>query len=441
MLLPFIPAGAVCSAPVPAKLAADFSPSFANADSFGKTGQDSSHAREWIEALSKLLPGLVPQNHSVAIGTASKVTPAQPDGKKRALTSQSQAGDSLTALSHAFPALAQTRQVTNSGEPGTENLSVGGPLVDFLQIHESGSVPSRGAQSFSPFVSVTTHLMSEPEKTSIRLGTTSFSRNAIGDFRGVKGEPTAPGNLNPNDNLKPGGMASPGQIIQILRSARPIAQAGETGKDSPASYVLKSSEKHEDTALNANPKHDLEPIRSKDSDANEKLDGLAEGNSPSFALAIATNQEARNGELLVTGEARSIEQLANGIVAFWNEEGEGRQTELHLRLDPPQLGSVRIHLTSSAHGVSAKLVVENERTQDLLESQVNSLRQRLAESGVRLKDFDVAHGNTGSRSRGQQLKDTGLEIPDGPPVRRGGTVEAGDTSLPRAWVGRINVLA
>jgi hypothetical protein len=153
----------------------------------------------------------------------------------------------------------------------------------------------------------------------------------------------------------------------------------------------------------------------------------AAGNAP----ATASNEAQTNGS--------AAEQLSRAFVAqanFVNREG---RTDFHLRLQPPQLGSVQIHLTATDHTVWARVIVAQDGTRQLIEGQVQQLRQSLAESGLVLGNFEVTHHgggfSQGGRHQPPELPTLPLPRPVAPTSR---TVVR--TSLP-ASSGGINILA
>lgn len=133
------------------------------------------------------------------------------------------------------------------------------------------------------------------------------------------------------------------------------------------------------------------------------------------------------------------EQLTRAFVAQAEVVQRAGQTNFHLRLDPPQLGSVQIHLTATEHTVSARIVVAQEGTRQLLESTAQHLRQGLADAGLSLGSFDVTRDGGGSRGGGQQ---TPPQTPWSPPTfvstPRASTVVPTTVSRP---TDGINILA
>ncbi|HUP77312.1 MAG TPA: flagellar hook-length control protein FliK, partial [Pirellula sp.] len=80
---------------------------------------------------------------------------------------------------------------------------------------------------------------------------------------------------------------------------------------------------------------------------------------------------------LVQRVLRGVEQLANG----------GGQ--VRLRLHPPELGSLQMSLRMEDGQVFAKLEVENSTARDALLNNIQTLRDRLAEQGMRVVTFKV----------------------------------------------------
>ena len=100
---------------------------------------------------------------------------------------------------------------------------------------------------------------------------------------------------------------------------------------------------------------------------------------------------------LVQRVLRGVEQLANG----------GGQ--VRLRLHPAELGSLQISLTVEAGFVSAKLEVENATARDALLSNVQTLKDRLAEQGIKVGSFEVevSADSSGSGTANSNLQSDG----------------------------------
>ncbi len=90
-----------------------------------------------------------------------------------------------------------------------------------------------------------------------------------------------------------------------------------------------------------------------------------------------------------------VAQAVERLVAHREEQ------TVHLRLEPPELGTleIRIHLEGSA--VHAWLTAERDLTRQALEQQAQQLREQLASRGLQLAHFEVNAGSQGAYERAQ----------------------------------------
>ncbi|MFO0885788.1 MAG: flagellar hook-length control protein FliK [Pirellulales bacterium] len=71
------------------------------------------------------------------------------------------------------------------------------------------------------------------------------------------------------------------------------------------------------------------------------------------------------------------------------EAAQQRDGEVRLRLSPPELGSVKISMTVQDGVMVAKLETETTAAQALINDNLQALRDRLQEQGIRVERFDV----------------------------------------------------
>jgi len=92
------------------------------------------------------------------------------------------------------------------------------------------------------------------------------------------------------------------------------------------------------------------------------------------------------------------EQISHAILSRMDvAKSEGR-IDVSLRLDPPDLGPVRVQITLTEQTLTARLIVHEESARQLVQGQIDGLKQRLAETGLSLGQFDVSGGS----GRGQR---------------------------------------
>ena len=78
-----------------------------------------------------------------------------------------------------------------------------------------------------------------------------------------------------------------------------------------------------------------------------------------------------------------------------------QESAVHLRLDPPELGTVEIRIQVEGNAVHAWLAAERDLTRQSLEQQAQQLREQLAARGLHLAHFEV---NAGTREAFAQAR-------------------------------------
>ena len=142
----------------------------------------------------------------------------------------------------------------------------------------------------------------------------------------------------------------------------------------------------------------------------------------------------------VSTEESVSDQLAKTIVQHLDEEqGEG-PTSVHIRLDQPGLGSVSLHLTIINNVVSIRITTQSPLAKQVIENQMNDLRQSLINGGVTCGQCQVA-----CDSNGQQFSQTDDTLPEAVapslPVSSRWARTQPTTIVPSQADGRLNVVA
>lgn len=148
---------------------------------------------------------------------------------------------------------------------------------------------------------------------------------------------------------------------QGFTTASTLSASATPPKDDPAAALPETSARPADVAQAA-------------------LNGLASPEGPSSRPALPVNA-----------------QLGNAILARLEVRTRENRTEFHMNLEPPELGSVRVHLTITDNTVTARMMVHEESARQLIESQMHSLRQRLMEAGISVGRFEVTQDGAGTR--------------------------------------------
>ncbi len=131
------------------------------------------------------------------------------------------------------------------------------------------------------------------------------------------------------------------------------------------------------------------------------------------------------------------EQISSAVQANLESTPDQGRIDFHLRLDPPELGTVRVQLTLSEQTLTARLVAQDRATRQLIQNQMDTLRQRLQETGLGLGHIDVSGGG----GRGGQRQQPLLAFPD---LSAGAGPAPPRLTLPVATpvaTGRVDVMA
>lgn len=76
-------------------------------------------------------------------------------------------------------------------------------------------------------------------------------------------------------------------------------------------------------------------------------------------------------------------------------------SQAELRLNPPELGSLIVHITDDGEGTSVTFFAQNAHTRELLESSLLKLQSMFEGSGVKLADTEVSEHALGQEAEGR----------------------------------------
>jgi len=98
----------------------------------------------------------------------------------------------------------------------------------------------------------------------------------------------------------------------------------------------------------------------------------------------STRKAGEANNLNQADQNRFLQRVARAFDAAKNRDGE-----IRLRLSPPELGSLRLEVRVQQGGMIARLEAETPAARTLLIDNLPALRERLAEQGVHIEQFDV----------------------------------------------------
>ncbi|MGG3733739.1 flagellar hook-length control protein FliK [Heyndrickxia coagulans] len=180
--------------------------------------------------------------------------------------------------------------------------------------------------------------------------------------------------------------------------SREIQQTGQSGNDSTEDGWANGWETGKRSPVAHNSSH-LE--------AAEEING--NGNTaPAFSLSGKVEQL-----VLYTGEKHNpvsyrqfVQEFANIIqkAAYSSHKGASR---LLIRLEPENLGSLRVELLEQDGKLAAKILTDTGVAKDLLDSQLQQLKHALAGQQVQLTKMDIEYRDTAAQTAHGQPGDSG----------------------------------
>lgn len=99
-----------------------------------------------------------------------------------------------------------------------------------------------------------------------------------------------------------------------------------------------------------------------------------------------------------TGRASMDKPITAQIIEKFTMRGFANQREVHIKLDPPSLGTVRMNVSTSGETVRATIVAENNIVKSIIESNLSQLKDSITHQGVKVDSFNVLVGGNASHS-------------------------------------------
>ena len=121
--------------------------------------------------------------------------------------------------------------------------------------------------------------------------------------------------------------------------------------------------------------------------------------------ATEANKAVLPEKLIARGASET--KIINQIVNKLNVRTTDAQNEVHVKLDPPSLGTVRLNITTVGDSVRTVIVAENHAVKQTIENNFNQLRDAMSDQGLKVDSFSVTVGGESGNSNqnGKQLGD------------------------------------
>jgi flagellar hook-length control protein FliK len=129
---------------------------------------------------------------------------------------------------------------------------------------------------------------------------------------------------------------------------------------------------------------------------------LAEGTQAPAVVADAAAKGAEFVKPAVTetynGRASMDKPITAQIIEKFTLRGFGNQREVHIKLDPPSLGTIRMNVSTSGETVRATIVAENNVVKSVIENNLSQLKDSITHQGIKIDSFNVLVGGNASHS-------------------------------------------
>ncbi|TDJ61298.1 MAG: flagellar hook-length control protein FliK, partial [Nitrospina sp.] len=251
----------------------------------------------------------------------------------------------------------------------------------------------------------------------------------------IKGSPLL-ATLPPVDGLKGNATEAPGEKLPVKLITPNVALNQSNAESKPDSNSNNASN------ANSDPFAKLASLLRNDGNANPaasaaspfkaavntflNLNGATPPNTASAeGLAIQTgtavasagkSTEVFKPVLAQTyGQRGSVEKtVASQIIERISFRGMGSQKEIHIKLDPPSLGSVRVTVATTGDSVRTTIVTENHFVKHVIENNLPQLKDSLASQGIKVDQFSVLVGGNPEQNTAHQQESAGPKTILGP---------------------------
>jgi len=116
----------------------------------------------------------------------------------------------------------------------------------------------------------------------------------------------------------------------------------------------------------------------------EQAEATPQGRFAQHLMTRSQGESSKTLELNSAQQARFVDRVARAFRA-----AESRGGTIRLRLHPPELGSLRLEVRVQGGALTARIEADTPLARNVLLDSLPVLRERLAEQGVRIEQFDV----------------------------------------------------
>ncbi len=322
-------------------------------------------------------------------------------------------GDRPSVAGERFVALA------NTGARLAETAPTAAPAVPFADVaRDAGITPPTAASQQSPSLPPQAATSTQPTPVTTQPALPLAQPVTVVAEPVTVAPPVAP----PSVTVTPQPAAVAPQTITAPVTAYPAALAPSRPEMSTDVFVTPTAGIVTETATGRATRLAQTPVAELARDADTTL---PQGVAVPAPVTVPTSPQMTDAPPAV---ARSVPatpvavQLTDGVVAHTRHLAATGEVEFRMRLDPPDLGQVRVNLVGSGDHVRGEVVVADDAVRRMIESQLPELRQRLEAAGVTVQRFDVTtssdFGGGSANPNGRSADRTPTDVPPVPTAAR-----------------------
>ena len=383
----------------------------------GKTNNQSAFA---ALKTNQFLTGLPPQNAGSVMGNPNATSSVQADAAGAALFSSAPkpASAQAVAVEPAVEIQSSTVKMTSSVQAD----SAGAAIFSFAP--KPASAQAVAVEPVVEIQSSTVKMTSSVQADS--AGAASLSSPAVGRTTSVENQQQAAQNIKQSDVETPmplttvlSGSDSEKAVTQTPNQTNPDGEkivatgsrASETNlkiDESQSQMQLDVNKAIKETRVGTVEQPSL-AVRSASSELVAAQEGLRVSQTQPADEKIKLEAKADiDPTVVATGAAKEtvvikepgklssaqVNALAADVIQQVTSQMKVRiksgNTTMHLQLNPRDLGTIDVQMIKNTQGVSVTFFAEQASTGQLLETQINQLRQSLKDAGVNLTGLNIS---------------------------------------------------
>ena len=210
--------------------------------------------------------------------------------------------------------------------------------------------------------------------------------------------------LNQSENAKQPGVTVLDQTINAETQNADLSletKNNEAQKVSMQTGSMKGSETDKTSAISAlNVEGSTKEFNVKNMQNMESLDQTEKDTAPPdtplvakegiASSAVATSQSNEPARLAEAPRNEVITQVSTQI----DQMVKTNRSTLRMQLYPEELGHIDLKIVTTKSGVGVTMIADSASTQEVLRSEMNSLKQNMQQAGIQLSEFNVGHEQT-----------------------------------------------